>query len=510
MSREKDRDGTQEGEETAKPGPWQQDTSEQSEPADTAPEDKAAADDSVAISDDAAGSGVEQTGVTEAGLPPGENEPTAEATDLDASDPDAILAARDAAATDAQRESEADAAEAQSEAQVVDPTTESQPTLSSTEKRSGGSGWIIVLIIAVAIGASGFFAWPYLLGRATDWLPSALVAAIQSDGETKARLDTIEADVAGLKSQAEDARAQLSALQSDIANLPQGSGGADPRFDDLAQSLATLRDTIDELQASNQDLSERVETLTTAAAGATAGGMAEAAEALQSGVAERLSAADARAEAAESRAEAAVSRAEAAEQLAQVAQSRLQALENRLAALEATPSRTPVDEQRAAILALGQLRDAVDAGRPYAAALSTVESVFASADDLAPLRDTANTGLVTLSELKARFPDTIEAVLHARPEGGNIWDRTLDRLTSLVTVRRIGNVEGEETDAILARAEVRLNASDLAGAVEELRALDGPAAEAAQSWLQDAAARVEAERTLNALQDRVIAKTAAG
>lgn len=400
-----------------------------------------------------------------------------------------------------------DTPETSAAADQNDPGFSSEPTsaISVEEKRGGGmGGWIVLIVLAVVIGGSGFFAWPYLLNRATDWLPATLVAAIQANGETLERLEQVEADVDGLKSQAGETQAQLRALRAELANMPAGNdGGSDPRVGELAQSLAALSDAVNDLQNRNEALAQKVDSLTSAAAGATAGGMAEAAQALQSGVAERLSAADARAEAAEAR-------ALAAEELARAADSKLQSLEQRLAALESTPSRTPVDEQRAAVLALGQLRAAVDAGRPYDAALETVESVFGGDQELAPLRIHARTGIATLSALKARFPTTIEAAIHARTSDGSLWDRTVERLTGLVTVRRIGEVEGDETDAVMARAEVRLNNNDLAGAVNEVKTLEGPAAEAVRSWLRDAIARVEAEQALDALQDAAIAKTAAG
>lgn len=397
-----------------------------------------------------------------------------------------------------------------------DPNSEGPPEIKApapeAPQRSGGmGGWLTLMIIAVVIGGAGFFAWPYLLNRATDWLPATLVAAIQANSETLDRLDRVEADIGGLKAQAGETQAQMKALQADVAALPKGGGsGSDPRVDGLMQSLAALTDTVTELQGRNEALAQKVDTLTTAAAGATAGGMAEAAQALQSGVADRLREADVRAAAAEARASSAQARAEVAEQVARAAENKLLDLERRLAALESTPMRTPIDEQRAAVLALGQLRTAVDAGRPYAAALDTVETVFGANQNLEPLRAHAGAGIVTLSALKSRFPDTIEAAIHARSSDGGFWDRTVDRLAGLVTVRRIGDVAGNETDAVMARAEVRLNKNDLVGAVDEMKALSGPAAEAAQGWLSDAVARVEAEQALDALQDAAIAKTAAG
>ena len=81
----------------------------------------------------------------------------------------------------------------------------------------------------------------------------------------------------------------------------------------------------------------------------------------------------------------------------------------------------------------------------------------------------------------------------------------------LVSVGLIALVVGKiDTDAVLARAELRLTRNDLAGAVSELQALDGPSAAAVAPWLRDATARVEAVRALDSLLDTAVARTAGG
>ena len=84
--------------------------------------------------------------------------------------------------------------------------------------------------------------------------------------------------------------------------------------------------------------------------------------------------------------------------------------------------------------------------------------------------------------------------------------RTLARLSGLVTLRRIGgDIAGDTTEAIIARAEARLGVGDLAAAVAEVAALNGARAEAAASWLGDARVRLAAEAALAELDARAIA-----
>ncbi|HEX6980927.1 MAG TPA: mitofilin family membrane protein, partial [Alphaproteobacteria bacterium] len=89
-------------------------------------------------------------------------------------------------------------------------------------------------------------------------------------------------------------------------------------------------------------------------------------------------------------------------------------------------------------------------------------------------------------------------------DDGSWWRPLLDRLTSLVTIRRIGEVDGDTPEAVVARAERRLAADDLAGAVAELERLQGAPAAAAGSWLADARARLTAEAALAGLTTHIL------
>jgi hypothetical protein len=70
-------------------------------------------------------------------------------------------------------------------------------------------------------------------------------------------------------------------------------------------------------------------------------------------------------------------------------------------------------------------------------------------------------------------------------------------------VRPVGaDVEGEDPAARVARAEAHLATGDLAAAVAELEALEGPAADAAADWLAKAKSRLAATATLDRLHAR--------
>jgi hypothetical protein len=81
-------------------------------------------------------------------------------------------------------------------------------------------------------------------------------------------------------------------------------------------------------------------------------------------------------------------------------------------------------------------------------------------------------------------------------------------VTNLVSIRRVGVVTGAEADAVAARAEVRMAAGDVAGALAELAPLSGGASLAAASWSEDARQHVAAMEAIEALDRAAIGRLA--
>jgi hypothetical protein len=165
------------------------------------------------------------------------------------------------------------------------------------------------------------------------------------------------------------------------------------------------------------------------------------------------------------------------------------------------------------VLASGQLEAALDSGQPYASELGAVRRLAAEDPELpallARLDEHANEGIPGMAELRLRFEDMALAAAQAAQSTveGDWMDRAWARLRSLVTVRPVGgDVTGDSPEAHLARAEARLGEGDLAGAVTELEALEGPAAEAAAPWLAGARARLAADQAIEALRERALAR----
>ncbi len=166
---------------------------------------------------------------------------------------------------------------------------------------------------------------------------------------------------------------------------------------------------------------------------------------------------------------------------------------------------------QALLLVVGQLREAVDRGDPFETELRAARRV-APAEDAAAL-DTlsadAPTGVARKDSLIAAFPTLSNDIVRAAvvPADGTFWQRTLNKMTSLVSVRRIDG-KGDGIPATVARAEARLKERDLSKAVQELAGLQGDPARVAAPWVKAAEARIAADRAMSEIAATAAAETA--
>ena len=321
--------------------------------------------------------------------------------------------------------------------------------------RHGRSGAALVALL-VLVGVAGGALWWYLHD-----------ADVNAPGGESA-IAALEARLAKIEQRFDGATSAASRRQSEI----------DERLATIANRATALEGRIGVLAntpppAVDPALQRRIETLETSLAGR------ESTEAMQLA------------------ALAAENRRLAAE---------LARLQENVSALTATlKEREAVRRAESLILAVGQLRDAVDRGGPFAAELKAVQAVAgddpALAGEIAKLAPGAERGIATHAVLRSRFDAVaLEAVRRsALGEGGSWWERGLARLATLIAVRPVGESDGDSPAARIARAEARLGANDLSGALAALDGIGGAAAAVIGPWRADANARVAADQALAAL-----------
>ena len=319
-----------------------------------------------------------------------------------------------------------------------------------------------------------------------------------------ARIEKLDTDMKGLArrtpaspDELKGLRAQLDALAKRVEALPKEAPGGEAlaalaaQMKQAGERVAALERRLGELaQARPGAESEMKSALDKQAAEAKAALEKQSAEA--KAALERL--------AAETRA-AGQKLAGEAEQL----KKDLAALQSRVGTIDEQVRRagSAVNETGTLIVALGQLRRAVQDGAAYRAALDAAQALGKERKEfeagLAMLAARADQGVPTVAQLRQRFDKLSVGVLRAATEAkpdADVWDRIWARVSSLVTVRRTGEVEGAGAAAVLSRAEAALARGDLAAAAKEMDTLAGPARAAAEAWLADARARLVTDAAL--------------
>lgn len=158
----------------------------------------------------------------------------------------------------------------------------------------------------------------------------------------------------------------------------------------------------------------------------------------------------------------------------------------------------------AARAALAALVAAAETGAPAPDALATLGDTVDLPAALAPMAG----GLPSLRELQQGFPAAARQALAAAPLPADAppTERLLGFLRAQTGARALAPRDGDDTNAILSRAEALLRGGDLAGSLAELNALpDGPAAEMAP-WRAQAETRLGALDALNTLHAQLAAQ----
>lgn len=185
----------------------------------------------------------------------------------------------------------------------------------------------------------------------------------------------------------------------------------------------------------------------------------------------------------------------------------LAALSARMDRLEA--SQKAMARAAAAAYAARTLQLASHDGDPFLSELAVAEPTIDDPSLTAALRPFAEKGVPSEVTLAVRFPAyAARANTAAQTHNGKtgFFDRIAQGLAGLISVRRTDNLDGEGAQAILARAENRLNQGDLHGAVGYLTALSPAAHDAMKPWLDQAQARLLVDDTTRRISERAMSR----
>jgi len=397
-----------------------------------------------------------------------------------------------------------------------------KPAVSGTSKSSKGGGFgsvLWTLLVVAVIGVGAYFTQPYWRPQLAAYLPGvasddaqtrqsveALVtqqrAFEEKLGAFEANLARVEKEVATLGDRVNSASQQVAspsegASQGTMSSEPSDAGGTE-----TAGALSQLSERTETLETKISEIVERAQTLEQ-----RTNALSQVNDA-QKEVIDRIEQEPSATQVLLPR----IEQLEADSLLAKRLADRLRDLES-----VETQAQDSAAHLTATVLAVNQLRDVLNSSAPYAAQLASLRALIGGEADVqeavATLEQHADTGVPSTVALRASFPEVASAISRtgAQIEGDGWTERTLNSLTSLVSVRRTGSaaVAAGGTEGALAQAEMSLKDGDLPTAISALQSLKDPsAAAAAQVWLDNAQTRVEADGAIRGLQDFVIAQLA--
>jgi len=446
-------------------------------------------------------------------------------TPADASSDDMATTAEPVAAAGAATESSGETAE--------DPGTFVSIKPPESEPRSGLMGGVLMTLVVVAgVGVGGYLtqdAWgPHLVRVFPD-----LVPAPEPDPRVEGlmgRLTVLEsrlkerANAAGALSKLESERKRFSkdlitvidrlesveGQLSDVRRLAEAASGA-PTMAVATQSLKEINERLARVEQEGGEAGAMLNRLSELEkSDGNVSALANRVEALEKTGGELTEA---------------LTRVVELEQAggdAKAVTEALATIDHRLGALEQarqavkSETRTAGAAARALVLAVAQLRDTLRRGDAYAADLETLGKLASDDTEIAAASATlaphAERGIPTLAILREQFDSLAARIISAARStpDDTWWQRAANKVSSLVSLRRIGAQEDDGSlEAGIARAEVLMRSGDLKAAVGEVEGVAGKLNDAAraltQPWLKIAKARLNAERALTALHVKAVA-----
>lgn len=153
----------------------------------------------------------------------------------------------------------------------------------------------------------------------------------------------------------------------------------------------------------------------------------------------------------------------------------------------------------AMMLAVSQLRSSLMQGNTYEKDLETVRTLAGDDPELqeaitkiAPL---SRTGIMSREALSREFKGLAGDIAMAKIKGEDVsWqDKAKARFQNLIKIEKDGLAEGQDSQAIVSRAQTYMDEGNIKAAIAELQKLDGESADVAEPWIQQAQARLNAE-----------------
>ena len=157
-------------------------------------------------------------------------------------------------------------------------------------------------------------------------------------------------------------------------------------------------------------------------------------------------------------------------------------------------------------LELGNLKRAIDSGQGFANEFDAVSASSGGRLDLRPLEPFKTSGVPSPAELKQEGRPVLLAALDAGTSNpdASVWDRLLTSAKSVVSVRKIDAVDGDESfEAVIARIEKALTEGRLGEVLAQAKKLPPEAAAKIDPWLQKVDARHSVDEAIATVENEL-------
>lgn len=163
-----------------------------------------------------------------------------------------------------------------------------------------------------------------------------------------------------------------------------------------------------------------------------------------------------------------------------------------------------------ALLAFENLKDAVNSQVPYEAELSSLKDLLSDTAYINwdAVSRNASTGIPSVESLTQQFRKYAREAVATPEEDAGWWDKTVSNMSSVVTVRKTGYIEGNNPEAVLARAEQILidnpTKEGVQAALNEISKLPPNKKKIFSSWIKDAQSIINTKETLENIRKYIL------
>ncbi|MCO6184870.1 COG4223 family protein [Rhizobium sp. L1K21] len=192
------------------------------------------------------------------------------------------------------------------------------------------------------------------------------------------------------------------------------------------------------------------------------------------------------------------------------AEDEIASLANRLVKLEEKVGEPRDDVEVARAIASAGLKAAIDRGGPFETELATLKTVAPDDPAVAELQPFAASGIPTRATLIKAFPDVADRMIAATQpadQSQSLTDRLMSSALSVIKVRPVGDVQGDSTEAIVARIEEKLQNGDLQAAATEWNNLPDAAKAAGEDFKNSLDARIKVEQLVSSTLSNAVTGT---